>query len=124
MSKVTYKELCEDIAKHLRTYGLEVTGEQVWRCSPSGEIWPIHDLEYFVRLVEEKGMSEQAALAQFSKSYPRLYERWRSKEGRWSKLEIAEDILRELVNAEPGMYHPVRERAYKYFAQQITQENQ
>ncbi|HHI3604946.1 TPA: hypothetical protein QCU10_001465 [Bacillus anthracis] len=40
--KVTFKEMCELIAKWFKeTRGIEVTGKQVFNSSPSGELWHI-----------------------------------------------------------------------------------
>lgn len=40
--KVTFKEMCELISKWFKeTRGIEVTGEQVFNSSPSGELWHI-----------------------------------------------------------------------------------
>ena len=40
--RVTFKEMCELIAKWFKeTRGIEVTGKQVFNSSPSGELWHI-----------------------------------------------------------------------------------
>ncbi|HDR4709692.1 TPA: hypothetical protein QCQ87_004814 [Bacillus paranthracis] len=40
--KVTFKEMCELISKWFKeTREIEVTGEQVFNSSPSGELWHI-----------------------------------------------------------------------------------
>ena len=42
---MTYKDLCEDLSRRLAENGVEISPVEIWNMSPTGELWPIHDLE-------------------------------------------------------------------------------
>lgn len=42
---MTGKEMCERCAAELeRRYGVKVDPEEIWNCSPSGELYPVVEL--------------------------------------------------------------------------------
>jgi hypothetical protein len=67
--RITYKTVCEKIAAFLTERGTPTTGVEVWEMSPTGEIWPIHDLYH--KCVSE-GMEPVPSHIALIKSVPLL----------------------------------------------------
>lgn len=42
---MTYKDLCEDMSRRLSKLGMKMSPKEIWEMSPTGEVWPIHQLK-------------------------------------------------------------------------------
>ena len=56
---MTGEEWCEELSARLKKRGVDLTPDEIWNSSPTGELWPLFDLQAKLDYLDEKEQKEQ-----------------------------------------------------------------
>ena len=56
---MTGEEWCEELSARLKKRGVDLSPDEIWNSSPTGELWPLFELQAKLDYLDEKDKNGQ-----------------------------------------------------------------
>ncbi len=56
---MTGEEWCKELSARLKKRGVDLTPDEIWNSSPTGELWPLFELQHKLDYLDERDKNGQ-----------------------------------------------------------------